>query len=91
MKDSAETLFLKWGSVKGWENLKPNSVEALQKWADLGTSMSAMTQPKTAEHQEALCDAIDVIASNGGVIWNDWDGEEMTADAAKKYVTEYGS
>ena len=63
----------------------------LQKWADLGTSMSAMTQPKTEEHQKALCDAIDVISSNGGVIWNDWDGEEMTADAAKKYVTEYGA
>lgn len=89
--DSAEKdiLYLKWGSVKGWRKLSESSRAALQKWADLGSSMSAMTQPRTDAHKKALCEAIDVIAGNGGVIWNDWDGEEMTADAAKRYVMEY--
>lgn len=85
-----ETLRLKWGSVKGWENLSDVGAAALQKWADLGASMSAMTHPKTDEHNEALCNAIDVIAGNGGTIWNDWDGVEMTAEKAKAYVRGYG-
>lgn len=86
-----ETLYLKWGSVKGWDNLKENSVAALQKWADLGASMSAMTQPRTDEHKTALCGAIEVIGANGGVIFNDWTGEEMQPEAAKAYVMEYGA
>lgn len=84
-----QKLYLKWGSVKRWNNLSDESVAALQKWADLGVSMSAMTQPRTDEYNQALCDAIDVIASGGGMIWNDWDGKEMTAEAAKKYIMEY--
>ena len=85
-----ETLYLKWGSVKGWSNLSDTSADALQKWADLGSSMSAMAHPKTDDHRLALCNAIDVISGNGGLIWNDWNGSEMTADEAKKYVMEYG-
>jgi len=85
-----ETLRLKWGSVKGWDNLSDSGAAALQKWADLGTSMSAATHPRTDEHKAALCDAIDVIAGNGGMIWNDWNGAEMSADDAKRYVMEYG-
>lgn len=85
-----ETLYLKWGTVKGWEDLSNAGAEALQKWEALGVSMSAMMQQKTDAHREALCHAIDVIAGNGGVIWNEWNGEEMTADEAKEYVMEYG-
>lgn len=85
-----ETLFLKWGTVKGWENLSDLGAAALQKWAYSGTSMSAMAHPKTDVHTDALCDAIDVIAGNGGCVWNDWDGVEMTADEAKSYVRNYG-
>ena len=84
-----QTLTLKWGTVKGWAGLSDVSCDALQKWADLGTTMSAMAQPKTDAHTDALCNAIDVICQDGGMIWNDWDGEEMTAEAAKKYVREY--
>ncbi|MAK86535.1 MAG: hypothetical protein CMK96_06255 [Pseudomonas sp.] len=86
----SETLYLKWGTVKGWEDLSDASAAALQKWADFGVSMSATTQRDTTEQKQALCDAIDVVASGGGVIWNDWNGEEMTADAAKAYVMGYG-
>jgi len=84
-----EILTLKWGTVKGWSGLSETSVAALQLWADLGVSMSAMAQDKSDAPREALCHAIDVIVGNGGKIWNDWDGREMTAEAAKKYVMEY--
>lgn len=89
MDEKQETLTLKWGSVKGYSNLSDTSVDALQKWADLGTSMSAMSQPRTEAHTEALCHAVDVISGNGGVIWDDWNGVEMTADEAKTYLREY--
>jgi len=34
-----------------------------------------------------LCEVIDLI---DGEIQNDWTGEKMTKDEAKKYVLEYG-
>ena len=86
MTDQEETLTLKWRTVKGWKGLKENSVVALQKWCDLGTSYGAMTQARTIDHQVAICEAIDVISGNGGTIWNDWEGEIMTAEQAKDYV-----
>ena len=82
-----ETLYLKWGTVKGWENLSEGTACALQKWADIsGMSMGVATQDKTDAHQEALCVAIDAVQ---GVIWNDWDGREMTKDEAKEYVRRW--
>lgn len=84
-----EELILKWGTVKGWDLDNDASIAALQKWADFGSTMSAMAQRDTPEQKQALCDAIDVIAAGGGKIFNDWDGEYMTAEAAKKYVMEY--
>ena len=82
-----ERLTLKWGTVKGWEITTDATRDALQKWADIdGVSMSAMAQGRTDAHTEALCEVIDAV---DGVIWNDWDGVEMTKDEAKKYVREY--
>lgn len=86
-----ETLILKWGTVKGWEGLSEEGRAALQKWADFGVSASAMMQRDSDEQKQALCEAIDVISGRGGVIWNDWDGEAMSAADAKKYVMEYRS
>jgi hypothetical protein len=85
-----QTLYLKWGTVKGWDSLSEAGRAALQKWADFGTTLSAMKQHDTPEQKEALCAAIDIIASEGGVIWNDWGGREMTAEDAKTYVRVYG-
>lgn len=81
-------LLLKWGGLKGWENLTAEQCEALQKYADLGMSMSAMAQENTDAHREALCDALDLFQD--GQITNDWDGENYTVEEAKKYVMEYG-
>ena len=82
-----EYLLLKWGSLKGW-NLGDNEAAkaAAQRYADGGMSMSAMAQRDTPEQQQALCDLIDAI---DGPITNDWSGESMTKEKAKKYVLEY--
>ena len=83
----AGTLLLKWGTVKGWNGLDDEAIDALQKFADLGMSVSAMMQEMTPEHKAALCGVIDCV----DVIENDWTGEKMSRDEAKKYVMEYRS
>lgn len=85
----AEYLLLKWGTLKG-RNLGENeaALAAAQRYADGGMSMSAMAQRDTDEQRQALCDLIDAI---DGPITNDWSGEQMTKDEAKKYVLEYRS
>jgi hypothetical protein len=82
----AESLLLKWGTIKGWNVETDKSREALRRWADGGISMSAMAQRDTPEQVDAICDLIDAI---DGEIQNDWSGEMMTKDEAKKYIREY--
>lgn len=86
---SEQHLLLKWGSLKGW-NVGENeaAMAALNRWAEGGVCMSAAMQHDTSDQKRALCDLIDAI---DGPITNDWTGETMTKDAAKKYVLEYGS
>lgn len=81
------TLTLKWGTIKGWEDLDEKAMDALRKFADLGMSISAMQQKMTPEHKEALCDLIDAVDEP---IHNDWSGEQMTRQDAKAYVRNYG-
>lgn len=82
----AEHLLLKWGTLKGWELESDTSMSALRKYADYGYAMSAVAQRDTDEQKQALCELIDAI---DGEIVNDWSGETMTKDEAKKYVMEY--
>ena len=83
-----ERLILKFGTLKGWSCLSKTTAEILQKWADLGTSMSVMAQNDTPEQKEILCQAIDNL-SDGFEIQNDWSGEKYTKEEAKKYIREY--
>lgn len=83
----AEHLSLKWGTLKGWKLESEKSREAARKYAAHGMSAGAMTQRDTAEQKQALCDLIDAV---DGEITNDWSGETLTKDEAKKYVMEYG-
>ncbi len=83
-----EYLSLKWGVPKGWHLRRDETKNLLRKYAALGWSESAMTQPNTPEHRAVLCELIDALDAD--TIENDWTGEDMTKDAAKKYVTEYG-
>jgi len=81
-----EHLILKWGTLKGWKVEGEAARGILQRYFDLGTSMGAMTQVDTPEQRLLICELIDAI---DGPITNDWTGETMTRDEAKRYVTEY--
>ena len=84
----AKHLLLKWGRLKGWRLETDRSREAAQKYADFGMSISAAAQKDSADQKQALCDLIDAI---DGEFLNDWSGEIMTKDEAKKYIMEYRS
>lgn len=83
----AENLLLKWGTLKGWnlENEKTKGI--MKRYIDLGASYSAMQQDDTPEQKQLICELIDAI---DGKIQNDWSGDMMSKDEAKKYVLEYG-
>ena len=84
-----ESLLLKWGTLKGWDLKSDASVAAMRKYHEAGpVSMSAMSQRDNAAQKAALCELIDAI---DGPITNDWSGEDMTKEEAKKYVLEYGA
>lgn len=78
-------LTLKWGTVKGWDLETDGAKEALQRWADMGASKSALTHEDTEEQKEALCEAIGHMDE----IWLDWDGRRVTCDEAREYVRDY--
>jgi len=82
-----EYLLLKWGTLKGWNIESKAASVAFQRYVDGGMCVSAMAQHDTPEQKQALCDLIDAI---DGEISNDWSGETMTKDEAKKYVLDYG-
>lgn len=79
---------LKWGTLKSWKLTSEKGKELLQKYHDLGSSYSAMTQHDTPEQKELICQMIDEC--NAETIYLDWDGKDVSKDEAKKYVMEYG-
>lgn len=84
-----EYLLLKWGTLKGWKVESDAAFAALNKYAEEPVNMgSAMLQKDTPTQKAALCELIDAI---DGEIQNDWSGEKLTKDEAKKYVMGYGS
>ena len=82
-------LTLKWGTLKGWD-FTDNEVglKLLREYNELGASMSAMAQHDVPRQKEIICALIDICED--GTVYNDWDGEHMTNDAAKAYVMNYG-
>lgn len=89
---SAQKLWLKWGTLKGWEGAAKGTPfrDALDRYLhEQPTAFSAMQQRDTPEQKQAICDAIDAVIAAGGVVKNDWSGETMTAEQAKKYVMDY--
>lgn len=81
----AEHLLLKWGTLKGWEVESEAAVAAIERYHAEPVSWGCAQQRDTPEQKQALCDLIDAI---DGPITNDWSGEGMTKDEAKKYVLE---
>lgn len=85
-----EHLLLKWGNLKGWKIETEASAAAFNAYVDAGQNAAvsmAMVRLNDAEKQ-ALCGLIDAI---DGPIQNDWTGDTLTKDEAKKYVLEYPS
>lgn len=82
----ADSLLLKWGTLKGWNLESERSMEALKRYVEFGMSLSAMAQEDSPEQKQALCDLIDAI---DGEIKSDWSGKVMTKDEAKEYVLTY--
>lgn len=82
-----EYLRLKWGTLKGCQPGENRAArDAIGRYFDAPVSMGAAQQHDTPEQKQAICDLIDAI---NGPITNDWTGEQMTRDEAKKYVLEY--
>lgn len=86
MTDHTESLTLKWGSVKGWDNLSATSVAILQRFFADGVPLSAMSDHPDEARREILCELIDQL---DGEIVNEWEGKVMTKDEAKAYVRDY--
>jgi len=82
-----EQLLLKWGTIKGWDNLTDKSVAIVERFFADGMCMSAAMDHPDGDRRAILCELIDQL---DGEIQNDWSGEKMTKDEAKKYVSEYG-
>ena len=78
---------LKWGTLKSWNVKSAEGKALLEKYGELGYSMSAMAQHDTPEQKEIICKLIDLMP---GKIYLDWEGKCVSKEAAKKYVLEYG-
>ena len=84
----AESLSLKWGTLKAWDLKTEASKAAMRKYYEAGAvSMSAMSQHNNDAQKDALCELIDAVDCE--TIYLDWDGVGVSKEEAKKYVREY--
>ena len=82
-----DSLLLKWGTLKGWNLKNEKSRQILQRYLDLGSSLSCMAQKDTDEQKQILC---ELIREHTGTITSDWSGESFTKDEAIYYIMNYG-
>lgn len=81
-------ILVKFGTLKGYRlEHNPAAQTLVREYISLGASASTMCQMDTPEQKRILCQLFEV---HKGPIINDWSGEEMTAEKASRYVTEYG-
>lgn len=83
----AESLLLKWGTIKGWENFSEKSQAIAERYFADGMPMSCATDHPDDARKAILCELIDQL---DGEIQNDWTGKMMSKDEAKAYVMDYG-
>jgi hypothetical protein len=81
-----ESILLKWGTIKGYDGLSDQSVKIVERYFADGVPMSCAMDHPDADRRAILCELIDQF---DGEIQNDWTGEMMTKDEAKKYVNGY--
>ena len=82
-----ESLLLKWGTIKGWDEFSERSQKILERYYEDGMLMSCAADKPDDKRKAILCELIDQL---DGEIQNDWTGKMMTKDEAKKYVMDYG-
>lgn len=87
-KVEKDHLTLKWGTLKAWHFHGESAAVLLRRYAEIGSSMSAMMQHDTQEQKEIICKLIDI--GNFDVVYLDWDGVSVTKSEAKEYVQNYG-
>lgn len=83
----AESLLLKWGTIKGFDDLTDKSAEIIKRYFADGVPFGCATDHPDDARKAILCELIDQI---DGTIQNDWTGKIMSKDEAKKYVLQYG-
>ena len=86
---SEEYLTLKWGTLKSWNLKSEKAKELLQKWGEIGYSMSAAMHKDTPEQKQIICELIDI--GDFDTVYLDWDDKEVSKDEAKEYVLNYGN
>lgn len=85
----SESLSLKWGTLKGWD-LNPDgpAMAALRRYHEAGKVMAgAMMQHDNEAQVEAICEIIDALDAE--TVHLEWDGADVSKEAAKVYVREY--
>lgn len=86
MSENESCLILKWGIVKGWNNIGDKAAEILNLYFVDGIPLGCANDKPNEQRRKILCNLIDIF---DGTITNDWTGKKMTKNAAKKYVMEY--
>lgn len=85
---STDYLALKWGTLKAYDLKSDHAKSALTALFEAGPrQQSAMLQADTQDQKKALCALIDAV--NCDTIRNDYSGDDMTKEQAKRYVLEY--
>lgn len=87
-ENGKDTITLKWGTFKAWHLKTPRAQELMQRYQEIGVSLSAMAQRDTPEQKALICEIID--ASNADEIYLSWDGVYVSKEKAKEYVLNYG-
>jgi len=88
MNEEHGYITLKWGTLKAWR-VNNEDMHLLEKYDEIGSSLSAMMQKDTPEQKQIICELIDRCDDPRG-IYLDWDGKFVSKNEAKKYVMEYG-
>lgn len=83
---SNKEIMLKWGSLKGWENLSDEDMKFIERYYAEGVPMSAMTDKPDQHRKNVLCEFIDQF---DGKIYLDWDGKYINKEQAKSYIIGY--
>jgi len=84
----AESLSLKWGTIKAWNLKTEASRAAMRRYCETCVvSASAMAQRDSQAQKDALCELIDVVDCE--TIYLDWDDKYVSKEEAKEYVRNY--